>query len=61
MLRLAMALFGLISTTFMSTAVVVALVAGITTLAPLLAAAAIGFVLSFPATWFIARAIAGGR
>lgn len=55
--RLAGILFSLISTTLMGVAVVVALTIGQDTLKPILIAAAIGFVVSIPVTWFIAKKI----
>ncbi|WP_321364340.1 CTP synthetase [Celeribacter sp.] len=55
--RLAGILFSLISTTLMGTAVVVALTMGKDTLQPILIAAAIGFVVSIPVTWFVTKKI----
>ncbi|NIY78002.1 CTP synthetase [Celeribacter sp. HF31] len=55
--RLAGILFSLISTTLMGVAVVVALTIGQDTLKPILISAAIGFVVSIPVTWFIAKKI----
>ncbi|WP_372604638.1 CTP synthetase [Actibacterium sp.] len=57
MLRVAMLLFSLISTTLMGSGIVVALVIGQDTLIPILIAAAIGFVLAVPVSWGIAKAI----
>ncbi len=57
MLRLAMTLFSMIATTLMGTFVVVALVTGYDTLVPLVTAAALGLVVSVPASWLIARAL----
>lgn len=57
MTRLAGILFSLISTTLMGVAVVVALTIGKDTLQPILIAAAIGFVLSIPITWIVAKKI----
>ncbi|KCV82038.1 hypothetical protein ATO10_09333 [Actibacterium atlanticum] len=57
MMRLAMILFSLISTTLMGTGIVIALVAGFTTLMPLLIAIAAGFALSIPATWVVTKAV----
>lgn len=50
-------LFSMVSTTLMGIGVVVALTTGFATLQPILVAAAIGFVLSLPVTWGIARQI----
>jgi len=57
MLRLAAVLFSLISTTLMGVGIVAVLVAGAGTLTPILAAAAVGFVLALPVSWQVARAI----
>ncbi len=57
MLRLAMTLFSMIATTLMGTFVVVALVTGYDTLVPLVTAAALGLVVSVPASWLIARGL----
>ena len=59
MTRLMMILFSMISTTLMGIGMVVALVSGYDTLNPLLVAIAIGFVLSIPASWFVAKQITG--
>lgn len=59
MTRLMMILFSMIATTLMGVGMVVALVMGYDTLNPLLVAIAIGFVASFPASWFIAKQITG--
>lgn len=56
--RLMMILFSMISTTLMGSFVVAALVTGNDTLKPILIAAAIGFVLSIPISWWVARQIA---
>ncbi|MHC0054559.1 CTP synthetase [Actibacterium sp. D379-3] len=58
MLRLALILFSLISTTLMGSAIVVVLVAGYDTLVPILAAAAAGFVVAVPVSWAVARNLA---
>ncbi|MCA0042846.1 CTP synthetase [Celeribacter litoreus] len=55
--RLAGILFSLISTTLMGTFVVVALTMGKDTLQPILIAAAIGFVVAIPVTWFVSKRI----
>jgi hypothetical protein len=50
-------LFSMVSTTLMGIGVVVALTTGFTTLQPILVAAAVGFAVSLPATWVLARQI----
>ncbi len=55
MTRLAFILFFMVSVTFMGIGVLAMLVTGNDTQGALLVAAAIGFVLAFPATWFLAR------
>lgn len=59
MTRLMMILFSMISTTLMGVAIVVALVTGYDTLYPIIIAAALGFVISVPVSWIIAKQIAG--
>jgi predicted PurR-regulated permease PerM len=59
MTRLMMTLFSMISTTLMGIGVVVVLAAGYGTLYPILAGAAIGFLLAIPVSWVVARRIAG--
>jgi predicted PurR-regulated permease PerM len=59
MTRLMMILFSMISTTLMGAGMIAAPTIGYDTLNPLLIAIAIGFVLSIPATWFIAKQITG--
>ena len=61
MIRLAMLLFSLISTTLMGTAIVVVLVIGYGTLQPIILAAALGFVVAMPVSWIIARSLYGTR
>jgi len=51
-------LFSIVSTSLMGAAVVVALVTGQDTLRPILIAAAVGFVLAIPVSWFVTRQIA---
>ncbi len=58
MTRLALVIFSIASVTFMGMAIVVALVIGQDTLVPIVTAAAIGLVLSLPASWLVARQIA---
>ena len=55
MTRLMMILFSLISTTLMGVGVVIALTTGNDTLNPILIAAAIGFVLAIPVSWWVAQ------
>lgn len=57
--RLMMILFSMISTTLMGVGMIAALTMGYDTLNPLLVAIAIGFVVSIPASWFIAKQITG--
>ena len=57
MYRLASILFSIVATTMAGTGVIAALVAGYATLIPILAAAAVGFVLALPVTYFVTRAI----
>lgn len=58
MLRLTLLMFSIISTALMGTAVIIALTIGQDTLIPILVAAAAGFVLAIPVSWFVARQIA---
>ncbi len=60
MTRLALLLFSILSVTCMGIAIVVALVAGFDTLVPIVVAAALGLVVSVPASWLVARQIADG-
>jgi len=55
MTRLTLLLFMIVSSTFMGMGMIAALTMGYGTLAPLLIAIAIGFVLAAPASWLIAR------
>lgn len=57
MLRLASILYSLIGTSLAGTLVIAALTLGFGTLQPIVAAAAIGFVLALPATWIITKMI----
>lgn len=57
MLRLASVLYSLIGTTLGGSLIVVALVTGYDTLVPILIAAAAGFVLALPVSYFIAKAM----
>ena len=58
MIRIALLLFSMIATTLAGSGVVVALTTGYDTLAPILVAAASGFVAAIPVTWIVARQIA---
>lgn len=60
MFRLAMILHLFIGSTLAGVAVIAALVMGHDTLWPILGAAAVGFALSFPVTWLIARVLYDG-
>ncbi|KAF0174275.1 MAG: hypothetical protein FD162_1098 [Rhodobacteraceae bacterium] len=55
MSRLMMTLFSMIATTLMGVGVVIALTTGYGTLQPIVIAAAVGFVLAIPVSWFVAR------
>lgn len=57
MLRLAGIMYSLISTTVAGTAVIAALVSGYDTLIPIVIAAAAGFVVALPITYFVTKAI----
>ena len=57
MFRLAMMLFTIIGSTLAGTAVIAILVAGYTTLTPILIAAGIGALVAIPATWLVTRMI----
>ena len=57
MTRVMMVIFSMVSTTLMGVGIVIALTMGLDTLQPILIAAAIGFVLSIPVSWYIARQI----
>lgn len=57
MTRLMLILFSIISTSMMGAAIVIALTMGLDTLQPILAAAAVGFVLAIPASWIVAKQI----
>lgn len=60
MLRLALILYSLIGTTLAGSFIVVALVIGRDTLAPIAVAAALGAVLALPASWVIAKQMIEG-
>lgn len=55
MMRLAGILYSLIATTLAGTAVIASLTMGYDTLQPILIAAAAGFVLALPVSWYIAK------
>ena len=57
--KLVMTFYGIIGSTVASVLVVLALVNGIIGLWPLLGAAAIGFILGFPVSYYVARAMMG--
>ena len=57
MMRLASILYSLISTTVAGTLVIAALTMGYYTLMPILTAEVIGFVVSLPVAYFVAKAI----
>ncbi len=57
MLRLAGMLYSLIGTSLAGSCIIAVLVMGHDTLTPILAAAAVGFVLALPVTWGVAKAI----
>ena len=57
MLRLASLLYSVIGTTLAGTFIIAALVAGLDTARPIIAAAALGFAFALPATFLVARAI----
>lgn len=59
MLRLASILYSLISTTVAGSLIIAALVAGYDTLIPIVIAAAVGFVVSLPIAWYVAKALYG--
>jgi predicted PurR-regulated permease PerM len=59
MFRLASILYSLISTSVAGSLIIAALVAGYDTLTPIVIAAAIGFVVSLPISWFVAKALYG--
>lgn len=60
MFRLATILFSVISTTLMGSGVITVLSMGHDTLGPILIAAAAGFALAIPTSWWVARRILSG-
>lgn len=57
MARLTMILFSMISTAMMGSFIIATLTMGYATLNPILIAAALGFVLAMPVSWYVARQI----
>lgn len=57
MFRLAAILFSMTSTTIAGIAMIVVLSMGYDTWVPIVAAAAVGFVISIPATWWLVKQI----
>ena len=57
MARLTMILFSMISTAMMGSFIIASLTMGYATLNPILIAAAAGFVLAMPVSWYVARQI----
>ena len=57
MSRLALVLFSMISTTFMGSLIVAALVTGHENARAIIIAAVAGFVLAIPVSWWVARQI----
>ncbi len=58
MTRLMLTLFSMISTTMMGIGIVIALTMGKVALGPIMVAAAIGFVLAIPVSYFVAKQLA---
>lgn len=61
MLRLGFILHLFIGSTLAGSAVIAALVMGKDTMTPILIAAAIGFVIAFPVTWMVTKALYENR
>ncbi|GHE97377.1 hypothetical protein GCM10016455_17320 [Aliiroseovarius zhejiangensis] len=59
LLKIVMTFYGIIGSTLASVLVVVALVNGVSGLWPLLGAAAVGFVIGLPVSYFVAKAMIG--
>ena len=57
MTRLMMIIFSMASTTLMGVGIVAALTMGQDTLQPILIAAAVGFIVAIPVSWFVAKQI----
>jgi hypothetical protein len=60
MVRLMLLLFSIIGTTFMGIGIIVVLTTGPATALDIMVAAAVGFVLALPASWFVAKQLADG-
>ncbi|THH35181.1 CTP synthetase [Aliishimia ponticola] len=56
-LSLMLVLHIFIGSTLAGSGVIIALVSGYATLMPILVAAVLGFILAFPASWFVAKQI----
>jgi hypothetical protein len=59
MLRLALPVFAMTATTLMGIGVVAVLTAGFDTLQPIIAAAAVGFIVALPVTWAVVKKLMG--
>ena len=59
MLRLALPGFAMTATTLMGIGVVAVLTAGFDTLQPIIAAAAVGFIVALPVTWAVVKKLMG--
>ncbi|WP_371168321.1 CTP synthetase [Aliiroseovarius sp. 2305UL8-7] len=57
--KIVMTFYGIIGSTLASVLVVIALVNGVSGLWPLLGAAAVGFVVGLPVSYYVARAMMG--
>ncbi|SFR56164.1 CTP synthetase [Litoreibacter janthinus] len=57
MFRLAFILYSMIATTVAGSLVIAALTMGYDTLVPIVAVSVVGFVISIPVTWWIAKQI----
>lgn len=57
--KIVMTFYGIIGSTLASVLVVIALVNGVSGLWPLLGAAAVGFVVGLPVSYFVAKAMIG--
>lgn len=57
--KIVMTFYGIIGSTLASILVVIALVNGVSGLWPLLGAAAVGFVIGLPVSYYVARAMMG--
>ncbi len=59
MLALTLIIHLFVGATLAGSAVILALVLGLDTLTPILIAAAVGFLVGFPISWFVAKRIGG--